>query len=184
MTAPGWTVDGRTHRHEGYRIDPAQGPPPGGWVLHADDPPHPVIPSIDHSTFSSLKAAKAAAIHHRVLATQRIKLLRHVVVAVMFTIAAMPAFALMGPGTSTRRVVFFALGLVCLMIAIREMVGIVVTVFNEGWDYAYDLPRVTKLDAVVADIASAILHAQDVARTDDDEEPVHVVELQGWDPGR
>ena len=184
MTTPGWTVDGRTHRHDGYRIDPDLGPPPGGWVLRTEDPPHPVIPSIDDSRFSSLKAAKAAAIHHRVLATQRIKLLRHVAVAVVFTIAAMPAFALMGPGASTRRVVFCALGLLCLTMAIREMVGVIVTVFNEGWDYAYDLPRVTWLDAAVADIASAILHAQDAARPDEAQQPVHVIEFQEWDSGR
>ena len=179
MTAPGWTIDGTSHRHDGYRIDPARGHPPGGWVLHADDPAHPVISSIDNSRFKSLKAAKAAAIHHRMLATRRVKLIRHAVVAALAALVAIPAFALMGPGESTRRVAFFAVGLVLVFVAMRELVGMVVIVFSDGWDYAYDMPRVTWIDAVVADVASALLAAPLMGAAEDKELAVHVVEPNG-----
>ena len=179
MTAPGWTIDGTSHRHDGYRIDPARGHPPGGWVLHADDPAHPVIGSIDNSRFKSLKAAKAAAIHHRVLATRRMKLIRHAAVAALAALATIPAFALMGPGESTRRVAFFAVGLVLVLVAMRELVGVVVIVFSDGWDYGYDLPRVTWIDAMVADVVSALMAAPQMAVAEEEEPAVHVVEPNG-----
>jgi hypothetical protein len=168
--------------HDGYRIEPAGGRPKGGWVVYVDEPQHPVIDSIDPARFTSLKAAKAAAIHHRVLATRRIKLVRHIVLAfVLFTIAV-PAFAMMGPGTSTRRVAFFVVGLGVLLLALREVVDLLMLVFSTGWDYAYDMPQVSRLDAAVADIATAIVRAPGAVDFDDSGPPrVHIVELEDAD---
>lgn len=159
MTSLTWDTVGRTHRHGGYRIEPADGDPPGGWVLHADDPSHPLIASIDETRFASLTSAKAAAIHHRVLTVRRTKEVRHAILAVAGFAFALPAFALMGPDASTRRVAFFGVGLIVLFLALREAVGLLLLVFSDGWDYGYDRPSTTLVDRVVAGFAGALGHA-------------------------
>ena len=171
-----WDTHGRSHLHDGYRIDPANGPQPGGWVLRVDEPEHPVLPSIDAQRFRSLKSAKAAAMHHRVLTIRRMKLIRHSLLAFLGCLLAIPAFAMMGPGTSTRRVAFFAVGLVVLLLTLREMVGVLMIVFSQGWDYGYDLPRLTSVDRFVVSAATRLGHAS-VEPDVPDNPSVHVVSL-------
>lgn len=176
MTALGWETSGASFRHDGYRIDPAGGDPPGGWVVRVDDRHDPVVATIHERRFSSLKSAQAAAIHHHVLVVRRTKLIRHTLLAVAGFALAIPAFALMGPGTSTRRVVFFLVGLIVLLVTLRELVGVGLLVFSDGWDYGYDRPHTTRIDRIVAGFAGAIGHAP-FPDEPDAEPAVHVVPL-------
>lgn len=176
MTAIGWETVGGSHRHDRYRIDPAGGEPPGGWVIRVDDGEHPVLETIDAQRFSSLKAAKAAAIHHRILTIRRTKLIRHALLAVLGVLFTVPAFALMGPGASTRRVVFFVVGLAVLLVALREMVGLLMIALSHGWDYGYDTPEVTFVDRAVAGFVGVVGRVPLPADTSG-EAAVHVVSL-------
>jgi hypothetical protein len=145
-------------------------------VLRVEEPEHPVLPSIDSQRFRSLKSAKAAAIHHRILVIRRMKLIRHSILAILGCLVAIPAFAMMGPGTSTRRVAFFMVGLVVLLLTLRELVGVLMIVFSQGWDSGYDVPRLTVIDRVTVSVASTVGHAS-VAPTDAEAGAVHVVPL-------
>ncbi len=177
MDLPGWTTYGDTHCHDGYRIEPAGGPVDGGWVVHVQESRHPVLGSIEATHFTSLRAAKAAVIHHEVLVTRRTKMIRHAVLAVVGVMVAIPAFALMGPGESNRRVAFFVLGLVILLLTLRELVGLLILVTSHGWDYAYDMPELTIIDRGVADVATALQRAPSATHDSDQGQLVHVVPI-------
>lgn len=176
MTTLDWNSRGRSHRRDGYRIDPAGGEPPGGWILHVDEPDQPVVPSIGGQRFRSLKSAKAAAVHHRILVIRRTKLIRHAVLALLGCLFAIPAFAMMGPGTSTRRVAFFVVGLIVLLVTLRELVGVLMIVFSQGWDSGYDVPRLTRIDRLVVSVVSRLSRAP-LDTHGNDEAAVHVVPL-------
>lgn len=177
MTVPGWTSDGTVHRHEGYRIEPAPGQA-GGWILHVQEPPHPVLASIDDARFDSLKAAKAAAIHHRMMVTRRTKMIRHGILAIAGVLTMVVTFAFMGLGPSTSRGVGFVVGLVAVFLTLRELVGLIVLLTSHGWDYAYDKPKLSMLDRAIGDVATAIAAAPEIATENGDREPrVHVVDV-------
>jgi len=178
---PGWTTYGDTHCHYGYRIEPARGPGDGGWIVHVQESRHPVLGSIEAAHFASLRAAKAAVIHHQVLVTRRTKMIRHAVLAVVGTVVAIPAFALMGPGESDRRVAFFGVGLVIILLTLRELVGLLILVTSHGWDYAYDMPELTIIDRGVADVATALQRPPTATHDSDQGQLVHVVPI---DEGR
>ena len=179
MTTVDWQTNGVSHRQDPYRIDPAGGQPPGGWVLHVVDPEHPLVDSIDEQRFSSLKSAKAAAIHHRLVTIRRTKLARHAVLSVVGAMLVIPAFALMGPGTSTRRVVFFVIGLFVLLLALRELVGLIMVVLSDGWDYRYDAPQLTLIDRWIGDFAAAVGRAPFGDDPTGDPDVIHIVPIDG-----
>ena len=181
MDLPGWTAHGDTHCHDGYRIEPAGGSLDGGWIVHVHDGRHPVLGSLEAARFPSLRAAKAAVIHHEVLVTRRTKMIRHAVLAVIGVMVAIPAFALMGPGESNRRVAFFFLGLFILLFTLRELVGLLVLMTSDGWDYAYDMPALTIIDRGVADVATALQRAPTATHDSERGQLVHVVPI---DEGR
>ena len=177
MDLPGWTTQGDTHRHDGYRIEPVRGAAEGGWVVRMRESRHPVLGSLESTRFASLRAAKAAVIHHEVLVTRRTKMIRHAVLAVVGVIVAIPAFAMMGPGESDRRVAFFVVGLVILLLTLRELVGLLVLMTSHGWDYAYDMPGLTIIDRSVADVATALQRAPAVAQHGAQAQLVHVMPI-------
>ena len=177
MDLPGWTVHGDTHCHDGYRIEPATDSVDGHWVVQVPDSRHPVLGTIGGSRYTSLRSAKAAVIHHEVLVTRRTKMIRHAVLAVLGVMIAIPAFALMGPGESDRRVVFFVVGLVILLFTLRELVGLLILVTSHGWDYAYDMPKLTIIDRSVADVATAIQRAPTAPHDTEHGHRVHVIPI-------
>ncbi len=178
MTLPGWSVEGRAHRHDGYTIEPAPDDGPG-WILHATDAAHPVLASIDDVRFSSLKAAKSAAIHHRLRVIRRTKMIRHAVLAAAGIIVVVPAYVLLVPEAATPRIGWFVLGLAIVLVTLREIVELTMLLISDGWDYAYDTPRLTWLDRAVADVVSAVAGAPRLARDDGHgEDSVHVVGIE------
>ena len=173
MTVPGWTLDGSIHRHDGYAIEPVPG---GGWVVRVREPHHPVLETIENAHFDSLKSAKAAAIHHRLLVTRRTKMIRHAVLALAGVLVVTPTFAIVAPGNANGRVVWFVIGLVVLLLTLRELVGLVMLLLSHGWDYAYDRPRLSRLDTAIADMVIALTHSpRATVRAGDAQSPVHVV---------
>lgn len=156
MTTIGWETIGRSHRRDGYRIDPADGEPPGGWVVTVDETGFALVEDMGVTRFRSLTSAKAAVVHHRLAVIRRTRLLRHLVLTVSAFFSMIPVFALMGPGASTRRVVFFAIGLVLLFVAMRELVGMVTILSSGGWDHGYDIPRLTVVDRLVVGCIDAV----------------------------
>jgi hypothetical protein len=173
MTVPGWTLDGSIHRHDGYAIEPVPG---GGWVVRVREPHHPVLDTIEDAHFASLKSAKAAAIHHRMMVTRRTKIIRHAVLALAGVLVVIPTFAIVAPGNANGRVVWFVIGLVVLLLTLRELVGLVMLLFSHGWDYAYDRPRLSRLDTAIADMVIALAHSPVRAGRDGEgPQPVHVV---------
>jgi hypothetical protein len=179
VTAVEWQTNGASYRQDPYRIDPADGQPPGGWVLHVVDPEHPLVDSVDEQRFSSLKTAKATAIHHRLVTIRRTKLVRHAMLSIVGALLVIPAFALMGPGTSTRRVVFFVVGLLVLLLALRELVGLGMLALSDGWDYRYDAPELSWTDRMVGDFVGAISRAPLGAEAPE----VPAVKVVAIDPG-
>jgi hypothetical protein len=155
MTVPGWTLDGSVHRHDGYAIEPVPG---GGWVVRVREPHHPVLETIEDAHFDSLKSAKAAAIHHRMMVTRRTKMIRHAVLALTGVLVVIPAFAIVAPGNANGKVVWFGIGLVVLLLTLRELVGLVMLLLSQGWDYAYDRPKLSRLDTAIADMVIALMH--------------------------
>ncbi len=177
MTAPGWMLDGSVHRYDGYGIEPVPG---GGWVVRVREPHHPVLETIEDAHFDSLKSAKAAAIHHRMMVTRRTKMIRHAVLALAGVLVVIPTFAFVAPGTSNGRIAWFVIGLIVLLMTLRELVGLVMLLLSHGWDYAYDRPRLSWLDTAIGDFVSALAHAPGVADGDGgDDSPVHVVNREG-----
>jgi hypothetical protein len=143
---------------------------------------HPVLGSLEATHFASLRAAKAAVIHHEVLVTRRTKMIRHAVLAVVGVIVAIPAFAMMGPGESDRRVAFFVVGLVILLLTLRELVGLLVLMTSYGWDYAYDMPGLTIIDRSVADVATALQRAPTATHDSEQGQLVHVMPIDEGHP--
>ena len=186
MTVPGWTQDGDIHIHDGYWIEPAPRPPKGGWIVRVLDPPHPVLTSIDQARFTSLKAAKSAAIHHEQGVIRRTKIIRHATLALVGTLIMIPAFAVMGSRESDNRSFWLVIGLAVLLLVLRELVNLSIFVLAQGWDFAYETPKVSRLDRLVADIATAIRKAPEVSdRTvPDDHRSVYVVDVDQADPRR
>lgn len=177
MMVPGWTLDGSIHRHDGYAIEPVPG---GGWVVRVREPHHPVLETIENAHFASLKSAKAAAVHHRLLVARRTKMIRHAVLALVGVLVVIPTFAIMAPGNANGRVVWFAIGLVVLLLTLRELVGLVMLLLSHGWDYAYDRPRLSRLDKAIADMVIALTHFPRPSIRDGDSQPsVHVVTRDG-----
>lgn len=173
MTVPGWTLDGSVHRHDGYAIEPVPG---GGWVVRVREPRHPVLETIEDAHFDSLKSAKATAIHHRMMVTRRTKMIRHAVLGFIGVLVVMPAFAIVAPGNANGKVVWFGIGLVVLLLTLRELVDLVMLVLSEGWDYAYDRPKLSRLDTAIADMAIALMQAPDAAVRDaEGQRSVHIV---------
>ncbi len=107
-------------------------------------------------------------------------MIRHAVLALAGVLVVIPTFALAGPGTSNGRVAWFAVGLVVLMLTIRELVGLVMLLLSHGWDYAYDRPRLSRLDKVISALAIAVTRAPKAAHSDRDaKSPVQVVGHDG-----
>jgi hypothetical protein len=108
-------------------------------------------------------------------------MIRHALLATLGVIVAIPAFALMGPGESTRRVAFFAVGLVILLFTLRELVGLLVLTTSHGWDYAYDKPDLTVVDRTVVELVGVL---QGAAPADSDDEQASLVHVVPLDRGR
>jgi hypothetical protein len=175
MTLPGWSVEGATHRHAGYTIEPAPGHLPG-WVVHAPREAHPVLTDLDGAHFSSLKAARSAAIHHHMRVVRRTKMLRHGTLAAVGVAVVIPAFVMLTPGQSTARVGWFVVGLAVLLLTLREVIALVMLLISDGWDYAYDAPACSRLDRAVADLATAVARVPTRVDAENDRAAVHVID--------
>jgi len=100
--------------------------------------------------FGSLRSARAAALHFEVTRVRQIKLVRHVALAVVTFILAVVFYFVMASGTEATRLEWFVLAGVALVLALSESLDAFVLLVADGWDYRYEVPRLSIVDRMVS----------------------------------
>jgi hypothetical protein len=148
-----WTQSANdTLSADGYRIDRIR---EGRtiWLLHFDDRlrvPAGFRPGAVDWKYRSLTSAKAAAVHVEMQRRRRVKIMRHAFWGVVFSVAAVVVFATLGEMDRSARLVWFAVGMICTGLALREMTHGIIMFSSGSWDYLYEAPRVTVVDSFIA----------------------------------
>lgn len=120
------------------------------WLVSAETMPMGVWKRDLGKRFTTLRAARAAAVHIEVVRLRRIKQARHVALASVFFVAAVWFYHLMALPAQWYRVELFAAATIALVVALSEGLAAFLMVIDDGWDYLYEVPRITFLDRAIA----------------------------------
>jgi hypothetical protein len=179
MTSLVWDEKDDTYRSNGYRIVHLRGDG-APWLLTLENvrwPRFVVRARSDGERFRSLRAARGAAVHMEIARVRSAKLTRHIVLSVFLMVAAALLYSVMSVSAETSRIEWFAASLVALVMAWSEALSAFMILISEGWDYGYDVPRLSWIDRGVSG-AAIWLTAPGYGSTDVLEEPlVRVVSL-------
>ena len=133
----------------GLRIDKLDAPD-AAWVLDADIVPVGVWHRDLGKRYRTLRLARAAAVHMEVVRLRRVKKARHVALVAVLLIASVWFYRVMERPDQVYRVEWFALAVLAIALALNEGVGAFVMTVDDGWDYRYEIPRITFLDRAIA----------------------------------
>jgi len=151
MTTLEWEQSGNTYYRNGLRIDKLDAPD-AAWVLDADILPVGVWHRDLGKRYRTLRLARAAAVHMEVVRLRRMKQARHVSLVAVLLFASVWSYRVMERPDQVYRVEWFALAVLAIALALNEGVGAFVMTVDDGWDYRYEVPRVTFLDRAIAGV--------------------------------
>lgn len=120
------------------------------WLLCAERPPIGVWKRDLDKRFSTLGAARAAARHIDVVRLRRVKQARHVVLTCLFSASAIWSYQIMALPEQWYRVEWFAVATIAIVVALSEGLSAFLMVIDDGWDYLYEVPRITIVDRAIA----------------------------------
>lgn len=166
-----------TSQSNGYRIEKI-GPTHRPWVVGFEG--YGVVPLGLYSreagkAYASRKGACAGAVHLEVCRVRRLKLARHIVLSVVFGLAAIAAYVTMAAPTQTYRIELFVLALAAMTLALSEGLEALLIIIDEGWDYLYELRHVSPVDRFIGRIIFS-QRGRPVVAYHGDEARVRVVE--------
>ena len=104
----------------------------------------------DAWTFGSLPSARAAALHVEVVRVRRIKLIRHVTLAIVAMGFSFAFYIVMSAGTIVNHLEWFTLASVAMVFALNEGIEGFALLVADGWDHRYEVPHVSMLDRTVS----------------------------------
>ena len=117
-------------------------------------------------SFGALRSARAAALHLEVIRVRRIKRIRHITLAFVMALVSIASYLTMAAGTPARRLEWFAVSSVAIVLAFNEGIDAFVLMVSDGWDHKYEVPRLTVVDRLVACLVTAtLLSCEDVVST-------------------
>lgn len=150
MTDIDWIETDDGYTGSGYRISRVGS---GQWSVGTDGSsssscrPHL---GDDPRTFSSLKSARAAALHLEITGVRRIKLIRHLTVSILMGGLSVAFYLMMSAATAATRLEWFVVSGVALVVALSEGLDAFVLLVQNGWDHEHDVPRITIVDKVLS----------------------------------
>lgn len=100
--------------------------------------------------FTTLTAARAAVVHMEVVRLRRIKQARHLVLTAVFSASAVWSYQIMALPEQWYRVEWFAVATIAVVVALSECLSAFLMVIDDGWDYRYEVPRITVVDRLIA----------------------------------
>jgi len=123
------------------------------WAVEVDSSVKPPIRRRrcdDRREFSSLRSARAAALHLEIVRVRRIKLIRHVTLSMFMFAMSVGFYLTMLAGSVTNRLELFTLSGLAIFVALSEGLDAFVLVVADGWDHLYEVPRLSRVDRVVS----------------------------------
>jgi len=109
MTTLEWRETEEGYESSGYRIKRFG---THEWAIHCDRRELPTATrrgSTDMRVFSSLKSARAAALHMELVRIRRLKLIRHVTLSLVMLCLSVGSYVTMATGTQTNRLEWFVI---------------------------------------------------------------------------
>ncbi|MCL1598643.1 MAG: hypothetical protein M3094_05630, partial [Actinomycetia bacterium] len=142
--------DDRVHDN-GLRIERTDD---GGsdWLLSCAAPPIGLWKRDLGKRFTTLRAARAAVVQMEVVRLRRIKQARHLVLTAVFSMSAVWAYQIMALPDQWYRVEWFVAATFAVAAALSEGLSSFLMVIDDGWDYRYEVPRITLVDRVIAGV--------------------------------
>jgi hypothetical protein len=104
----------------------------------------------DGKIFLSLPSARAAALHLEVVRVRRVKLIRHVTLSIVMFGTSIGFYLTMLAGSEVNRLEWFTLSAVAMFVALSEGLDAFVLVVADGWDYRYEVPKLSIIDRFVS----------------------------------
>jgi len=173
MTPLEWSETEEGYESAGYQIKRFG---THGWTIYCDRPELPTVArrgSTDIRVFSSLKSARAAALHMELVRIRRLKLIRHVTLSLMMLCLSVGSYVTMATGTQTNRLEWFVVAGAALFVGLSEGLDVFVLVVSDGWDHRYEVPKVTVLDRIISSAATSTFWRRPVsARSTNEQERV------------
>jgi len=123
------------------------------WVVGFDEPggiPLGLFPRDFRRAYPTRRLARSAEAHLNVLRERRIKFVRHVVLAIVWAVAAVFAYTVMAAPGQPFQVEWFVVALVAAFFFLSETLEGFLVVIDEGWDRFYEIRRVTPTDRFIA----------------------------------
>ncbi len=148
MSSFDWHHTRETDRCNGYRIRRVDAER-ASWVLEFDGTD--AIPlglrSRDAGRrYRSLRCARAAAVHMEVVRLRRLKLTRHWFLSAVLLTTSVGFYLTMEAADQSSRIEWFLAALAVFVVGFSEGLDGVVILISDGWDHAYDVPRITRID--------------------------------------
>jgi hypothetical protein len=162
MTTLEWNETDSGYRSGPYQISPVGS---GQWSLEADPSLKPPVrqgSSDDAGIFKSLKSARAAALHLEIVRVRRAKLIRHVTLSIVAFGLSVAFYLTMSASSETNRLEWFVLAGAALFIALSEGLDAFVLLVEDGWDYRYEVPKLSMLDRSVSSVVISAVWRQPV----------------------
>ena len=150
MTSLEWIETEDGYRSGGYEITRRGA---SQWSIQVDStlkPPLRRPRSNDEWTFRSLKSARAAALHLEIVRVRRVKLIRHVTLSIVTFGLAVGCYLTMTAAAEMNQLSWFVLSGFALVASLSEGLDAFVLVVSDGWDYRYEVPKLSVLDRSVS----------------------------------
>ncbi len=117
--------------------------------------------------FATQRGARAGVVQLEVVRLRRIKQARHLVLTAVFSASAVWSYQIMALPDQWYRVEWFVAATFAVVAALSEGLSAFLMVIDDGWDYRYEVPRITLVDRAIAGIVLRYPtrrgHAKDVA---------------------
>jgi hypothetical protein len=149
MTILEWEQSGDSYYRDGLRIHRLDAPDVA-WVLDADVLPVGLWHRDLGERYRTLRLARAAAVHMEVVRLRRMKRTRHLVLATALLFASVWFYRVMERPDQLYRIEWFAFAVFAMVLALSEALSAFLMTIDDGWDYRYEIPRITFLDRAIS----------------------------------